>query len=285
VKAFLGIAASLWGGVAFAQIPTASSPITLGVSHAITSKPLSEERTINVVLPPSYSKQTDRRYPVVYVIDGGIDQDLLHVAGVIQLGSIWGRMAEAIVVGIETKDRRRELVGPTGDPELLKKYPTAGSSAAFRDFVRDEVKPLVERNYRTDGRDAVIGESLAGLFIVETYMVEPQLFDAYAAIDPSLWWDNEALSKTAAARIGAPQKGRSLYLAMAKEQAAEPASMNRLLARLRAVGVPLCFAARTDLTHATIYQQLEPQALQYVLPAKEAPPPEFGFEVQCSPKS
>jgi predicted alpha/beta superfamily hydrolase len=194
-------------------------------------------------------------------------------------------MAEAIVVGIETKDRRRELVGPTRDPELLKKYPTAGSSAAFRDFVRDEVKPLVERGYRTDGRDAVIGESLAGLFIVETYMVEPQLFDAYAAIDPSLWWDKEALSKTAAARIGAPQKGRSLYLAMAKEQAAEPAAMHRLLARLRAVGVPLCFAARTDLTHATIYQQLEPQALQYVLPAKEAPPPEFGFEVQCSPKS
>jgi predicted alpha/beta superfamily hydrolase len=285
VKALLGITATLWAGVAFAQTPTAASPITLGVSHAITSKPLSEERTINVVLPPGYSKQTDRRYPVIYVIDGGVDQDLLHVAGVVQLGSMWGRMAEAIVLGIETKDRRRELVGPTRGPELLKKYPTAGGSAAFRDFIRNEVKPLVERSYRTDGRDAVIGESLAGLFILETYMVEPQLFDGYAAIDPSLWWDKQALSKTAAASIGSAQKGRSLYLAMGKEQAEQPAAMNRLLARLRSVGAPLCFAARRDLTHATIYQQLEPQALQFVLPPKEAPPPEFGFEVQCSPKS
>jgi predicted alpha/beta superfamily hydrolase len=271
--------------IAAGQHTPAPQPITIGTTHAIASRPLSEQRTINVVLPPGYAKNPARRYPVLYLIDGGIDQDLLHVAGVVQLGSIWGRMAEVIVVGIGTKDRRRELVGPTRDPELLKKYPTAGSSAAFRRFIRDEVKPFVERRYRTDGRDAVLGESLAGLFIVETYLAEPQLFDTYAAIDPSLWWDKEALSRTAANRIGARQKGRSLYLAMAKEQAEEPAAMNRLLARLRAVGAPLCFAPRPDLTHATIYQQLEPQALQYMLPAKEAPPPEFGFEVKCSPKS
>ena len=260
-------------------------PIIIGVSHAIASRPLSEQRSINVVLPPGYAKNQAKRYPVLYLIDGGVDQDLLHIAGVVQLGSIWGRMSEAIVVGIETRDRRRELVGPTRDPELLRKYPTTGSSAAFRRFIRDEVKPFVERNYRTDGRGAVLGESLAGLFIVETYLAEPQLFDAYAAIDPSLWWDKEALSKTAANRIGARQKGRSLYLAMAKEQAAEPAAINRLLTRLRAVGTPLCFVPRPDLTHATIYQQLEPQALQYMLPPREAPPPEFGFEVKCSPKS
>lgn len=265
--------------------PIASAPINIGTSHSLSSPELGETRTVNVVLPANYAKNTAKRYPVLYLIDGGVDQDLLNVAGVALNGGIWGRSGEVILVGIETKDRRRELVGPTRDPELIKKYPTAGSSAAFRDFIRDEVKPLVERGYRTNGVDAVIGESLAGLFIVETYMVEPALFDGYGAIDPSLWWDKEALSKVAAAKIGAAQKDRPLYLAIAKEQSEEPAAANRVIDRVRAAGGRLCFNPRPDLTHATIYQQVSPQALQFLLPPAEPAPPEFGFEVSCSPKS
>lgn len=259
-------------------------PITIGTTHAVASKMLGEQRTINIVLPPSYAKATNKRYPVIYLIDGGVDQDLLHVAGVLQLGSIWGRMGEAILVGIETKDRRKELVGPTRDPRLLKKYPTAGSSAAFRSFLRDEVKPLIQGSYRTNGTDVVVGESLAGLFVVETYMTTPDVFDGYAAIDPSLWWDNEALSLTAAKTIGPKQSRKHLYLAIAQEQSDEPAAVHRLIAEIRKAGSRLCFAPRSDLTHATIYQQVEPQALQFLLPPAEAAPPEFGFEVQCSPK-
>lgn len=270
--------------LAFAS-PVATQPLTIGASLSIASKPLGEERTINVVLPPGYAKRPDKRYPVLYVIDGGADQDLLSMAGVALNGGIWGRSAEAIVVGIETKDRRRELVGPTRDPELLKKYPTAGSSAAFRTFIRNEVKPLVEASYRTDGRDIVVGESLAGLFIVETYITDPSLFDAYGAIDPSLWWDKEALSKTAAARIGARQTGHPLYLAIAKETAKEPAPVERVLARVSTGRGALCFNKRSDLTHATIYQQLAPQMLQFLLPPAEPAPAEFGFEVTCSLKS
>ncbi len=284
MRLVLLIAALLLSGPGLAQPPSETRPITIGTSHSIASGPLGESRTINVVLPASYEQEPAKRYPVLYLIDGGIQQDLLHVAGAAHLGALWGRSAEVIVVGVETKDRRKELVGPTSDPELLKRYPTAGSSAQFRAFVRDEVMPLIERSYRVDGRDAVLGESLAGLFIVETYLNEPGLFDAYAAIDPSLWWDNEALSKSAA-NIGDRQEWPALYLAMAKEQAETPAAMNRLLGVLRPKVQSLCLAARPDLGHATIYQQLTPQALTFVLPPAEAPPPEYGFEVQCSPKS
>jgi predicted alpha/beta superfamily hydrolase len=273
--------------LALASPDTAAQPqpITIGRSHEIRSKPLAETRKVNVVLPPGYEKNSKARYPVLYLIDGGVEQDLINVSGVALTGGMWGRSSESIVVGIETKDRRRELVGPTRDPELMKKYPRAGSSAAFRAFIRDEVKPLVERSYRTNGRDAVLGESLAGLFVVETYMTEPQLFDGYGAIDPSLWWDKEALSKTAGGRIGARQDGHRLYVAIAKEQAEQPAALARILAHVPGPASQLCFNPRPDLTHATIYQQLAPQALQFLLPPVEAPPPEFGFEVQCSPRS
>lgn len=270
---------------ASASVPVSSQPISIGTSYTLSAPKLGEARAVNVVLPPSYAKGPAKRYPVLYLIDGGVEQDLLNVAGVALNGGIWGRSAEVIVVGIETKDRRRELVGPTQDPELLKKYPTAGSSAAFRAFIRDEVKPLIERNYRTNGQDAVIGESLAGLFVVETYMAEPGLFDGYGAIDPSLWWDKEALSKLAATKIGARQNDRPLFIAIAKEQSEEPAAVTRVVAAVRAEGGRLCFNPRSDLTHATIYQQLSPQALQFLLPPAEAPPAEFGFEVTCSPKS
>ena len=272
--------------LAFASLHAAEpTPIQIGMSHTINSSILHEARTVTVVLPPSYAKESQRRYPMLFVIDGGVEQDLLHVAGVAQLGAMWGRNAEPIVVGIETRDRRRELVGPTADPELLKKYPTAGQSAAFRKFIATEVRPLIERTYRTNGKAVVIGESLAGLFIVETYMVQPDLFDGYAAIDPSLWWDKEALSRGAAAAIGSKQSGRSLYVAMAREQSEEPAAMQRVVAYAGSASERFCLAERPDLTHATIYQQLSPQALQFLLPPAEAPAPEFGFEVKCSPRS
>ena len=280
----LRLAAALFAVAIPAAAAAQTVPITIGTSQTLASKPLGEARKINVILPPGYDKATAKRYPVIYLIDGGVDQDLLHVAGVVQLSSIWGRMSDAILVGVETRDRRRELVGKTSDPDLLKKYPTAGSSAAFRAFLRDEVKPMVERQYRTTGKNVVIGESLAGLFIVETFMVEPALFDGYAAIDPSLWWDKEALSRRSAT-IGAAQRGKRLYVALAKEQLESPAAANRVTAAARSAGADLCVAARPDQTHATIYQQVEAQALQFLLPPAQAAPPAFGFEVQCSPRS
>src|SRR5690349_13606477 len=158
-----------------------------------------------------------RAYPVLYLLDGGLDQDFVHIVGTSQLGGAWGRQQEAIVVGIESKDRRSELVGPTRDPALLAKYPTAGHSAEFRRFVRQSVKPFVAAHFRTNGQDGVIGESLAGLFVVETWLREPDLFGAYAAISPSLWWDGEALTREAAALVGPRQAGKRLYLATANE--------------------------------------------------------------------
>lgn len=269
-------------GAADSRPTISSSPIEIGRSYRFHSTALGEQRTINVVLPASYDKEPTKRYPVLYLIDGGVDQDLLHVSGVVRLGALWGRSAEAIIVGIETADRRRELVGPTKDPELLKRYPTAGASDRFRAFIRTEVKPLVEHSYRTDGRNVVLGESLAGLFVTETYLTEPTLFDAYAAIDPSLWWDREALSLAAAGQIGARQAGKTLFLALAKEQLETPAASERLVASLGTRGLAVCVSARPELTHAIIYQQITPQAVQYLLPPSAPAPPEYGFGLPCA---
>jgi len=287
MRCLLLAAASLFL-LAAAPPPAPAAPagkaIVIGKSYRLRDAGAGVERVVNVYLPHGYAKAPGKAYPVLYLIDGGVDQDFVHIVGTSQLGGAWGRQQEAIVVGVETKDRRSELVGPTRDPALLAKYPTAGHSAAFRRFLRVTVKPFVAANFRTNGQDGVIGESLAGLFIFETWLREPDLFGAYAAISPSLWWDKEALSREAATLIGPRQAGKRLYLATADEGPDMKAPVDRVVAALgRARN--WCYAPRGDLTHATVYHAVSPTALQFLFPPQTPPDPQSGFEISCSKKS
>lgn len=264
-------------------------PISIGETHVIASKPLAQDRKVNVYLPADYAT-SGKSYPVLYLIDGGLDQDFLRVAGTSALGALWARSQSVIVVGIATQDRRRELTGLTQDQALLRRYPTAGHAAEFRAFIRDEVMPIVASRYRTNGESGVIGESLAGLFIVETFLTEPDLFDHYAAISPSLWWDNGRLAQGAAERLKTPSaKPHRFYLTIANEGDRMQAATDELVAALAANprdGRVWCYAPHPQLTHATIYHSVSPEALQYLFPTPVEQDPQSGFDIACqSPRS
>jgi predicted alpha/beta superfamily hydrolase len=288
MAALLLAAAGLWGcaptNLAAQPAQPEAQPIVLGQGYRLLADAYGDERVINVALPAGYDRDPAKAYPVLYLIDGGVDQDFIHILGAERLGAAWGRMQDVIVVGIASKDRRSELTGPTHDPALLAKYPTAGHSALFRKFLRDQVKPFVAAHFRTNGRSGVIGESLAGLFIAETWLREPELFDAYAAISPSFWWDEARLSREAQAAIGPRQKGKRLYLATAEEGADMQAHVDRMLAAL-GKAADWCYAPREDLTHATVYHSVAPTALQFLFPSDTPPDPQSGFEIRCSAKS
>ncbi len=77
----------------------------------------------------------------------------------------------------------------------------------------------MKRRYRTTDETAIVGESLAGLFVVETFLLEPGLFDTYLAFDPSLWWNNQKLVNGAGERLRArPKLEKTLYLASSDEK-------------------------------------------------------------------
>jgi predicted alpha/beta superfamily hydrolase len=274
----LAFALALVAAPAFAE--PAPQPITLGESYTVSSAVMGTERTINVYLPAGYAKG-EARYPVLYLIDGGMDQDFIHVVGASVIGAAWGRQQDAIIVGIATRDRRDELTGPTTDPALLAKYPTAGHSERFRRFIREEVKPLIAARYRTNGTDGVIGESLAGLFIAETWLREPDLFGSYAAISPSLWWDKAALPAAAASLVGTRQSGHRLFVTTAEEGPEEAAFDARFLA---AIGQrsEVCAVPHPEQTHATIYHAVVPAALQFLFPTSDKLDPQYGFSTGCS---
>ena len=125
--------------------------------------------------------------------------------------------------------------------------------------------PLVTGRYRTTGETAIIGESLAGLFVVETLYLEPDLFDTYIAFDPSLWWNDNALVSGAAARMRQGwDRPRRLYLASSGEK--ELAPLAKDLADLLKLHAPANLTWHYELlaaeTHATLYHPAALNALR-----------------------
>ena len=163
------------------------------------------------------------------------------------------------------------------EPEFSRQYffgfvvdiaPRVGGSAAFRRFLREELMPEIDRRYRTTPERSIIGESLAGLFIVETFLEEPSLFTHYVAFDPSLWWKEGALVASAAARLRAFDRApRTLHLASSRD-AEIRGDPSRLAEAIRLSPPPELrwrYNLRRDLTHATIFRALQVEALEDAL--------------------
>ena len=235
--------------------PLNAAPLAFGETFTIASASLGEVRRINVYMPPGYADSSSAPLPVLYMPDGGMAEDFLHVAGLVQVSVGNGTMRPFLLVGIENTERRRDMTGPTEIAEDRKIAVRVGGSAAFRTFIRTELMPAVKRRYRTTNETAIVGESLAGLFVIETFFVEPDLFDTYIAFDPSLWWNAEHLVKTARSRLSTITAKKRLYFA----SSAEPGIVGpakRLADILRPSarpGVEWHYEPMPEEQHSTIY--------------------------------
>lgn len=246
------------GATAPAPQPQPSpEPLVIGETFVLRSERLGENRRVNVYLPAAYRESSAGRLPVLYMPDGGLAEDFLHIAGLVHVLAGNGGMRPFILVGIENTERRRDLTGPTDDPEDRAIAPRVGGSAAFRAFIRDELIPAVDARYRTSTERAIVGESLAGLFVIETFALEPTLFEHYIAVDPSVWWNRNALIDSAPRWLdsAAGHGARSLFVATGREGSAAP-GMQRLLATLNSDAhgkLDLHTIVLPDETHATIF--------------------------------
>ena len=176
-----------------AQTP---DPIPAHDSLKIESKEVNETRVINIWLPEDYTT-SGLTYPVLYMPDGGIKEDFPHIANTLSELISSKKIPPHILVGIENTERRRDLTPPTQVEKDKEIAPVVGGSAEFRAFIQNELIPEINNRYRTTSKKGIIGESLAGLFIVETFLTQPELFDFYIAFDPSLWWNDKYVEKNA----------------------------------------------------------------------------------------
>lgn len=166
------------------------------------STKLGHDRDLIIWLPPDYEKTKSQRYPVLYAHDGqnlfdprtafaGVDWAVDETADSLIRA---GKMQPVIIVGVaNTADRVSEY--------------TSARGRDYAAFLIDEVKPFIDKNYRTrPDRDhtAVMGSSLGGLISFYLAWERPEVFGMAACLSGSWNWDNAAafqLVESAAASI------------------------------------------------------------------------------------
>lgn len=161
---------------------------------ALQSRVLGERRGYLVHLPASYRHDSDRRYPVIYVLDGS-SQDI-HTAESAALLARIGLMPEVIVVGIPNvsgEGRQRDYTPPFMRQDTDLAVTDMGGADAFLQFLREELIPGVEADYRTGASRMLAGHSRGGLFVLYALTSAPDLFDVYFAHSPALWRDDHAM--------------------------------------------------------------------------------------------
>jgi len=258
-----------------------SKPLSIGITEELYSAILSETRTINIYLPEGYAGDDTTKYAVIYLLDGGMDEDLLHVAGLVQFNNFpWiARIPKSIVVGIANTDRKRDLTYPTRIAKDKAQYPTTGSSAKFIAFLEQELQPYIEKHYKVSRSRTLIGESLGGLLATEILFKKPELFNKYIIISPSLWWDSASLLDMQPAILNTGYNKRTdIYIGVGKEglTSGEPPRVmevdaNMLADKIKAgknKKVKVYFDYLPQEDHATIGHQAIFNAFRMLYPAK-----------------
>ena len=244
-----------------------AKPFVFGEVRDIKSAVLGQDRVLNVWLPDGYN-DTTATYPVIYVLDGTAHEDFPHIAGLAQFMNMYELLPKSIVVGIANVgiSRRHDFTHPTTNDSDLVWIPTGGGSAAFIEFLEEEVQPLVVQHYRTNGVRTLVGQSAGGLLATEILFKKPHMFDNYILVSPSLWWDSGSLASTAEvwakANATLPKK---VFLAMAPDDAMMQDDVDKVIAAFKAhaqrpfqwMYVPFPEESHMTILHRAAYRAFE----------------------------
>ncbi|MVM32002.1 alpha/beta hydrolase [Spirosoma sp. HMF4905] len=213
----------VFSALSFAVYAQTDNRIVMGTIDSVQSKILNEKRKIWIHVPDSGPAgiYTKKRYPVVYLLDG--DAHFSSVVGMIeQLSSVNGNMVcpEMIVVAIPNTDRTRDLT-PTrveSDPPFMDKgfSKNSGGGEKFISFIEKELMPRIDSLYPTQSYKMLIGHSFGGLAVMQALTKHTNLFNAYVAIDPSMWYDKQKfLAETKKELTNKKYAGIALYVGIA----------------------------------------------------------------------
>lgn len=240
-------------------------PIPVHDNITLHSEIMSEDRPINIWLPPQYHSTKDS-FAVLYMLDGGLQEDFPHVAHTISGLIETGKIKPIILVGIQNTQRRRDLTGPTQVEADKKIAAVVGGSARFRKFIETELFAAIQKYYRTKTQRAIIGESLAGLFVMETFLLKPELFHQYIAFDPSLWWNNQYTLQQLCNNLNKPlHHPTSLWFAASGTEDIYQSSnrLNDALQQSKHPALHWKYVSAPKEKHSTIFRATKEEALLF----------------------
>jgi predicted alpha/beta superfamily hydrolase len=244
-----------------------------------------------VALPPSYAKEPQRKYPVLYVTDADYAFPIIRQINR-RLNLDGPKVEEFILVGLSyakgedgAASRRRDYTPTPNGPSTAPSGTVHGQGQAYQTYLRDQVKPFIATRYRTDpARALFLGHSYGSLLGAQILFTEPGLFSGYILGSPSLWYDKRhtlgleasyaARSKDLPAKIflyvgeyEALRKGDRRY-----SQTVDMVADNRTLeAALRGRKYPslnMKSVVLNDEDHLTVAPRGFTQGLRYLLPAR-----------------
>jgi predicted alpha/beta superfamily hydrolase len=140
---------------------------------------------IYVRLPEEYRQDRAKKYPVLYVLDGQWDFKLLDsIYGGLQYD---GFVPEMIIVGITYSGDADygALRAMDYTPVRDVFFGGAGDAPRFFAFLKEQLLPFIEDNYRADpSQRALMGSSFGGTFTLYAMFTEPTLFSGYVSGSP-----------------------------------------------------------------------------------------------------
>lgn len=161
----------------------------------VGSQFLPKARDIIVWMPPGYETETDRRYPVLYMHDGGTVFAQWRIDEIVK-PLIASRQVEPLIIVMVnnggTQDARFDEYTPTRSPE----FRSGGKADAYGRMLVEEIKPFIDGEYRTltdPANTGLGGVSLGGLVSLYLGLKHPAVFGKLAVMSPSVWWDNRLI--------------------------------------------------------------------------------------------
>ena len=249
-----------------------------GTETIVLQSSSKDDYVLYVALPQGYGT-SEARYPVVYLLDGDWYFDM--TVGVQRLLTATQSLRPAIIVGIGyggddvAKHRERRFREMTPTP--IAQRPGSGKADTFLTTLRDDVIPLIERRFRTNGDRVLVGHSLGGLLVSVALVRQPSMFHGYGILSPSLWWDDGVVfrEEEKLRKRGAVVRGRA-YLAIGDKEVPMVDPLRKLAGVLAEPGYPDLKVAHqvfADATHTGVVPAAISAALQALIGAPPAPPP------------
>jgi predicted alpha/beta superfamily hydrolase len=176
--------------------------------RAFPSEILGNRRDVLVYLPPGHRRFSRQRYPVLYLNDGqnvfdaatsfagiewGVDETAEHL--------IRSNLIEPLIIVAVANvgEKRIHEYAPTPgiiDTNAKRKRRSKGRAPEYAHFLMDELKPYIDRKYRTNPEPeftALGGSSLGGLVTLAIGILYPEIFRRVLVMSPSIWWDDFAV--------------------------------------------------------------------------------------------
>jgi predicted alpha/beta superfamily hydrolase len=147
----------------------------------IQSTKLGEERRITIGLPASYESNPDKKYPVIYLLDGDYLFD--PFSGAVSYGTYWDDLPEMIIIGIHQNKNGERYDDTTTDQSTGLPFE---KGARFFEFIGSELVPYIEQKYRTSPFRIIAGHDTTASFINFYLYKEIPLFNAYICLSPEL---------------------------------------------------------------------------------------------------